>query len=304
MLNRFMKVLVIMSILLVSALFGNDTKDFTASTDVYEIHAPTKNDLATAKEDMDFAVQNFKKYFGADPPKIAVVIVNSPAETAKIQTGPFAKRNLRVLPFLSEAYFKSISIRGKILSHEACHMYFVSYVDKKMRDKNIKPDATRRVSSSGHPATPDWFDETVASLCETTSLQNSRLKSLQSNLDKAFSLKELFSMENPNVAAGKRALAEYNASRKMSGTGSPSVLTRRSRRPRGGFNKTSMFYSQSLYFSKFLTEKKGPLIVGKVAEGLIVGKNMKVILANIGILKSDLADLKKEWKTWVETYTF
>lgn len=178
---------------------------FSIRTPAYEIYSPDSTLLPTARAEIEFAIAEFARYFGRAPAPLAVVYIDE--TDASLKADAFLARGFRALPMVTPRAISGLlktnsapqkagaESEGRILSHEACHQFFIDYVDK-TRDTT----ATKRVSSSrgyGHPDIPDWLDEAVATLCEGPTLSSQRLGSLQSRIAQRIPLSELFSMTHP-----------------------------------------------------------------------------------------------------------
>jgi|FaiFalFF_MnMetaG_3_1042247.scaffolds.fasta_scaffold07232_4 hypothetical protein len=375
----------------------------------YELYAPTEEELTKAKEELDYAAEQFFRYFGEYPPKIAVVIFDSPEKMKAFDFTRFRAANIRVLPWISARFLqsgeKTVSViadlgvvlqpspagngvkvlsvlpvglpkgadlkagdvifelngipikslkqledlygslaagsnvelgiqrgeqkmttsfskpspkdspriqvqkldekspalqleKARPLSHEAGHVFFMSYVDAKLgrtfsdekRPSLVNPEY-------GHDLIPDWFDEAVATLCEFPALQDLRRKTMREKIDQRIPLSEFFTMEHP-VAKSQRELIRQVAEDQKTGSGAHIII--------GGEELLSnreraiVFYAQALTFSLFLAEKEGPDFIAQIARGLMTGQPMEEILRRAKSVPQDLAALEKAWVEWLK----
>ncbi len=297
---------------------AQEKNSVSVKTDIYEIYAPNDNELKTAQEEVQLAADTFEKYFGEKPPKIAVIIVDSPGEVPKIDFSPFMSRGLKILPFVSNDYLKKIEKPGtqkksmseaRPLSHEAGHKFFITYVNKNM----TKTASNTTNLKYGHPEIPDWFDEAIATLSEYPNLKKRRNNFLKENLDKTIPLEEFFEMEHPYFArnkvklGGKKVLSGEEAKEFLKNN--PNIIKNRSgvakvtvvQSDKKTSPKDLMFYSQSLAFTEFLVDKKGNSVVKDIANGLMNGKKATEILATIDSRYENLENLENDWKAWVKS---
>lgn len=95
-------------------------------TDRYELFAATPRALADAREELDFAVRQFHRYFGEDAPKVAVVVFESADKASGFDFSSIRKRGLRILPWVvggavqqaSAEQFKLVRELGVVLSRK------------------------------------------------------------------------------------------------------------------------------------------------------------------------------------------
>lgn len=290
---------VILSLLATLGL-GQLDEPLSIKNKIYEVYAPNEAELKSASEEIEFAAKNFEKYFGEKPPKIAVYVLNSPKEISKIDFRSFSQRGLRVLPFISNEYLKSLKkpedkkpglAEARALSHEAGHKFLITYANKKTTRNGPK---NRKY---GHPAISDWFDEAFATLCEYPNLQKRRYDYLLKNLDKTIPFNEFLKMDHPMLAklSGSKTMSEKDLKNLLKDLPAGAKITVR----KGDdflTEKDIMFYSQSLAVTDFLVEKKGSMVIGKIADGLIKGKSLPEILGE----NANVESLEADWKRWLK----
>ena len=297
---KFGAILGIALLLMVNSVAAQLKEIPSIKTDVYELYAPNEKELKTAAEELDFAAKNFEKYFGEAPPKIAVYVLNSPNEISKIDFRSFSSRGLKVLPFISTDYLKSLKkpddkkiglAEARALSHEAGHKYLITWADTKTKR------APGMVRKYGHPSMPDWFDEAFATLCEYPFLQKRRYAFLEKNMDKTIPFEEFLKMDHPMLSklSGGKQMSKTDMEKILKNLPAGAKITVR----KGDdlvTEKDYMFYSQSLAITDFLVEKKGATIIKQIAEGLLADKNLAEIISG----DSDISKLESDWKTWLK----
>ncbi len=192
----------------------------------------------------------------------------------------------------------------RVLSHEAGHIFFVSYVCERSGEsvQEAVPDTGRKKKHSGHPDIADWLDESVAMLCEYDSLQIKRLRGIKERLEaekELLSLEELFRMENPNVKSQKASSNQANREQKGGVKVSFSVSEGKSKEAQKARERSMLFYRQSLSVMKFLIDREGKEVVGKLVEADRKGEPLESVLEEAKGLPSDIEELEKEWRQWV-----
>lgn len=172
----------------------------------YEIYASDSATLGSARNDLEYAIGEFRKLFGTAPGPIAVVYLDG--GSIALNTTSFAQRGFRTLPMTnvktrepsqSGRFFDGASPDGgRVLGHEACHIFLIDYVDR--AKSGVRGPSPTGVSY-GHPDIPDWFDEAVATLCEGQSTEASRRAQVAQRLNDRIPLARLLAMDHPLAAA-------------------------------------------------------------------------------------------------------
>ena len=83
----------------------------------FEIYAPRQADLARAVEALEHAGREYKRYFGKDAPKIAVVLFDTPQQTLKYDKAEFRKRGLGLLKW------SAMTIPPKLIRSVMCRFW-------------------------------------------------------------------------------------------------------------------------------------------------------------------------------------
>src|SRR5262245_61759354 len=89
-----------------TALGGEDAsaKPITVETDRYVLTAPDRAELASAQKELDYAAEQFERYFGEPPPKIEVVVFDSPDAVKRPSKTQGSDKKLPFLPFVSRKF--------------------------------------------------------------------------------------------------------------------------------------------------------------------------------------------------------
>jgi len=272
----------------------------------YELYAPSDSVARPMRGELDRAVDVFERYFGAEPPPIAVVVFRSSDEMRAFDWAPIRARHNDVLPWVvrfdaDPTVGASAMEERNALAHEACHLFLVAHTGKVLgRRAQPTPGAA---PTYGHPALPDWFDEGVATLCDPPSLTAERQAQLRGLGDSTIALPELFTMEHPAV---RQIHAVLEAQRSASGDTARDVrrnpTVERVRIPRSGMDRgrTLAFYAQSNSVLQFLAEREGPRLIGALGTSLARGESMeRALAAHARRVPSDPVALEREWKAWL-----
>jgi len=280
----------------------------------YELYAPTREDIAQAKRELDFASAQFRRHFGAPAPRIAVVMrdTNPPGG---YDDSAFRDRGVPLVTWITDRGWAALH-RGEqpvaaaggrphseshILPHEACHQFLKAFVDARL-GRPVEPRPRTRTPHYGHPLMPDWIDEAAAGVCEHPWEQAQRQARLQADPAGRIPLAQLFTMANPNsgmfrVAAppGGRA---GGAPSVAPGTVVGAMTFGSGVRPAEQMRQSSMFAAQSQSFANFLAERAGPGALGRLTQAIADGRTMAQALTALE-LPGEITVLERQWLAWL-----
>lgn len=189
------------------------------------------------------------------------------------------------------------------LSHEVCHILLISHASELKGRKMMHTGASQIPGGDyGHPDLPDWFDESVATLCEYPGLQASRRKTLRAEFEAHIPLSELFTMEHPAIAAQSEMQAQMDQQASGGDGDGAQVVVMVSADDDDDdpdAQRESLFYAQALAVGEFLVDRQGPAIIGELTEGFIQGRSVGEILKEADGVPADSAALESEWTAWV-----
>jgi hypothetical protein len=303
---------------------GQPASFYSAKTDWYELYAPSEKELNQGREELDYAVEQFRRYFSENPPKIGVVIADTP-EQAQPYLDQFKKADRPAFslslkgPAAGNKPQGNVMVFGSggpsgisagpsgILSREAGAKFFAVYTESKL-GKPLSGEDKAKFS-------PDWFEEAVASLHQPADQQQAPRallkQALQNNSSAWIPLSELLTMSRPDTVAFSMTvggppggMVQITAEAKLSpapiagtpgtGPGSGQVQVK------GDLPRDAFFGLEAATLAQFLVEKEGARFIGKIADGLRVGKSFGEILREAKSVPTDLAGLEKAWQDWLK----
>lgn len=273
------------------------------STEHFELYAPRTDEVAKGRAELDHAVRAFQAAFGTTPPRIAVLLMddNPPAG----YDAPFRDRGLRVLVWLTDegwtrqhhgAPTGPAHSELRILPHEACHLFFSVWADRRLGAPPVSAAPRTRTPHYGHPSAPDWLDEAAATACEHDDERARRRARMAERLEQRIPLEELFAMQHPlsgplQVRSGSPTPPAAPGTRvgamTFNSTLSPELMQR-----------AGNFYAQASTLGAFLAERYGPGALGRLAEGILGGGTMAEALQAIGA-PADPQAFEHAWMDWV-----
>jgi hypothetical protein len=253
------------------------------STAAYELSAPSPEALAVSRLGVDLAVSRFRRHFGADPPRIAIQIVDGRGEPAAPPAGVplliwFTRDGLeQARSHSGTATAARDSARDRefveaALPHEACHVFIAAYLDSHP-GATAAPPAAMGGTHRGAARIPAWLNEGIAILCEPEDWQVKRRSTMARRASEAIAFSEFLSMPHP-----------MSASR----TSTPGMEER-----------GRLFYAQAFSLVEFIREREGSAFIGTLARALADGERLPAVLARSRTLPGDPAALEAAWRAWL-----
>ncbi|HFB54337.1 MAG TPA: hypothetical protein ENJ46_00315 [Hellea balneolensis] len=198
------------------------------------------------------------------------------------------------------------------IAHELAHLWFIKGRWEPGNAHAVDP-ATPKYGSNA----PDWLDEIVAVLTETSAMTQGRQRGLKSivakdGMDALWPLEDYFVMEHPvfkraqtfmkmREGLGEPTQKGGRNTYRISGEAARKLLATDSAQ------KPANFYAQSRGFADFMIQTSGePYIFDNITEELKSGGSMQTWLARDGKkhgLPSSVAGLEKIWMTWLLAQT-
>jgi hypothetical protein len=120
-----------------------------------------------------------------------------------------------------------------------------------------------------HSRIPDWFDEAVATLCESASTRSIRARAMAQSIDRRIPLAEFFTMKMPLNSPERAAL----------------------------------FSNQAFTLARFIAVTEGDGYIGHIAVGLIEGQFIGQCLTDATTLYSKPEALETQYVAWLRTQT-
>lgn len=269
------------------------------------VYAPTAQAARDGQNEVQYARARFRALFGTDAPALSVVLVEYPEHLQGMDLAQLRPRDGRVLPFLTRTGLSATSGSGaapvaepggaerKLLAHEACHGYVMDVADRVSR----KPSSRK---GYGHGALPDWFDESIATLCESPEGRAARRRYLRDRLDQRIPLAAFARMPHP--LSGAEVLEKLGLE-DTPGQASVEVLS--AERIRAALPDTDpmLFYAQALSLGEFIEERVGPGQMLMFARALATSPDLEHALraahGTLPRLPATVDALEAEWLRWV-----
>jgi len=251
----------------------------------YEVYAPTEAQLAAAQREIQFALEQFGVAIGERAARVVFVVFANEAERARYDLAPVRRHLLPVVEYVGvigaapsrsdgAAVADARKYNPRSLAHQAGHAFFYEYVQSQLRKRGEPVDSIRATGDAArgaeahrlHPRVPDWFEEAVATTCESPSTRTTRLRAMRQTLDRHIPLGEYFGMTMPASPAERAAL----------------------------------FSNQALSMANFISAAENERFLGHIAVGLIEGKYIGQCLLDATTLYSKPEALDGQYVEWMK----
>lgn len=249
----------------------------------FEVYGPNAESVYDGYEQLNRAYRGFDRYFGAPSRKLAFVLSRDSVRQLDSTTlRSFADRHFTVVQYVRP---RGVRTRPRYGGIDYGGILWP-----------IAPTAARRLlaefarSRAGAAATgqtdetllelfPVWYRAAVMRLAGDAA---SSMKDLERVRDKRASLiplKDLLPMVRP--PAGDSAL-------------DPS-------RNSDADEYTALLAAQSAMLARFLVEREGPAVVGRLGHGYATRRNVADLLAEFSSAPGTIPELERQWLIWIDT---
>lgn len=285
------------------------------------VYAPTDDDALEGQREIRHARARFRDLLGAEPVRLAVVLADDPAQFKQMDLAPLRTGGAALLPFVTRAHLDahatpagnngtaalahatSTALRRtpsgslaevKPLAHEACHLYVAALADR------VADGPTRNGRAYGHAALPDWYDESVATLCESSTSRAARRRHLREHGERRIPLSRFMRMPHPLSAP--ELLQRIGVDTRTPGVHFIPAEQARELLPGGG---AAMFYAQAHSLGEFIVERGGPRAFHALGRALAKGQTPEQALAEAHRAAPELpataAELEAAWLRWLDS---
>lgn len=248
-------------------------------SDRFEVYGPNSEAVYDGYEQMNRAVRAFERHFGARAPKLAFVLFR---DTVKSLDGE-SLRPIRERGFTVVSYLRPRGARGR-RSYRVIDYGGVSWP--------IAPTAARemlRLYAEGRAGTtrsgavmdrfPVWYRAAVIHLVGDAGTIANDLEFVRETRSHWQPFRTLLTLVVP--ASGDSLLDPV--------------------RRNDASEHLRMVAAQSSTFGRYLAEREGPAVIGRIGNGYLSGRSLQEMIAEFHTAPKNLEDLESRWKGWVET---
>lgn len=244
----------------------------------YEVYGPSSEAVYDGYEQLNRAVRSFERHFGTRAPRLAVVLFRDTVQ----QLPPDATRAMRDRGFSVVSYARPRSARRRsyrMLDYGGVSWPIAPVAAREM----LRVYAEGRVSGARGAEVldrlPVWYRAAVIHLVGDAGTIANDLEFVRETRAAWQPFKTLLTLAIP--ASGD------------------SLLDPARRNEASEYLR--MVAAQSSTFGRYLAEREGPAVIGRIGAGYLAGKSLAEMIAAFNTAPRNLDDLESRWKGWVET---
>lgn len=260
-----------------TTLAGDSVNVFRS--DRFEVYGPSSEAVYDGYEQMNRAVRSFERHFGTHAPKLAVILFRDSAQS--LDSG--SVRAMRDRGFTVMPYTRPRGGRGRrnyrVIDYGGVSWPIAPAAAREM----LRLFSEHKTGSRGPDLLdrfPVWYRAAVISLVGDAGTISNDLEFIRETRSHWQPFKTLLTFIVPRS--------------------SEDSLLDPSRR-----NETNdlvrMVAAQSSTFGRFLAEREGPAVIGRIGTGYLAGRSLKEMIAEFHTAPRDVDDLEGRWKAWIET---
>lgn len=246
----------------------------------FEIYGPTAEAVYDGYEQLNRASREFERSFGVEPPRLAFVLSNDTTKRFDPATlKSFADRGFRLIRYVRPRVFKSPTRYGALgyggvvwpIAPTAARVMLADFAGANSVSGTKEDASLERF--------PVWFRAAVIHLLGEAGAAASDLEYVRDRRASVLPFRELLTLVRP--ASGDSLLDP----------------TRRAEAD----EMTRMIAAQASTVGRFLVEREGPAILGRLAREYLAGRSVSEILRALEHSPHTLAELEQRWRVWMET---
>lgn len=247
--------------------------------DAFEVYGPSSEAVYDGYEQMNRAVRSFERYFGARAPKLAFILSRDSVETLDNETakafrdrgftpvgylrprGPRMRRNYRVIEYGGVTWPIAPTAAREMLR-------LFSETKAGSRNQNVMDRF------------PVWYRAAVIHLVGDAGTIANDLEFVRETRPHWQPFKTLLTLVVP---------PSHDDS-----------LLDPSRRNEAN-DLTRMVAAQSSTLGRYLVEREGPAVIGRIGAGYLAGRSLNEMISEFHSAPKDVESLEERWKAWIET---
>jgi hypothetical protein len=249
-------------------------------SDRFEVYGPSSEAVYDGYEQLNRAVRAFERHFGTRAPKLAFVLFRDSIRTLDAETA----RSIRDRGFTPVPYVRPRAARFR-RNYRVMEYGGVSWP--------IAPAAARemlRLYSEGRVGAasrgsdvlnrfPVWYRAAVIHLVGDAGTIANDLEFVRDARNHWQPLKTLLTLVVP--ASGDSLLDPV--------------------RRNDASDHLRVVAAQSSTFGRFLVEREGPAVIGRIGTGYLAGRSLAEMIGEFHTAPKTVEELETRWKAWVET---
>jgi hypothetical protein len=264
----------------VETVLGGDTVNVHRD-ERFEIYGPDSEAVFDGYEQLNRAYRGFERHFHATPPKLAVILFQDSVVPLDAPT----VKSFRDRGFLLLSYARPQSVRSRRryggldyggatwpITPTAARVMLAHFADTQLGNGP-------RTDSVVLERFPFWFRAAFLHLLGESGAFERDLELIREKRALWMPLKDLIVMVRPAAA---------------------DTLLDPSRRSEAD-EQTQLLAAQSTTVGRFLVEREGPGVLGRLARGYLANRSIAEMLSETRSGTRTIADLERSWQVWVAT---
>lgn len=245
--------------------------------DRFEIYGPSSDAVYDGYEQMNRAVRSFERYFGVRAPKLAFVLFRDSVEAIDAES----VRPIRERGFTLVSYSRPRAARGRrhyrVLDYGGVSWPVAPAAAREM----LRLYAEAKVGSRDAVMDrfPVWYRAAVIHLVGDAGTLVNDLEFVREARAHRQPMKTLLTLVIPS-----------------SGDSLLDPLRRNE-----ASDHLRMVAAQSSTFGRYLAEREGPAVIGRIANGYLGGRSLNEMIAEFRTAPKTIEELESRWKSWVDT---
>ena len=250
--------------------------------DRFEVYGPNVEAVYDGYEQLNRAYRAFERHFGAPAPRLAVTLAADstvPFDTGTVRS--FHVRGFALVRYVRPRSFKSPSRYGALgyggvlwpIAPTVARSLLARFADAQLERDGDRPNP------AALDRFPAWFRAAVIHLVGDAASSSNDLEYVR---EKRLSLVPFHDMLT--LARPVSADSALDPSRR----GDTDEYTR-------------MFAAEATTFARFLVEREGPAVVGRVGRGYVAGRSLNDMIAEFHNSPHTMLELERTWKMWLDT---
>jgi hypothetical protein len=250
--------------------------------DRFEVYGPNTEAVYDGYEQLNRAYRAFARYFGAPTPRLAVVLSADsivPLDTGVVRS--FHARGFALLRYVRPRSFKSPQRYGALgyggvlwpIAPTAARAMLARFADSQLEHDGDRPNPAMLERF------PAWFRAAVIHLVGDAASSSNDLDYVREKRSSLVPFHELLTLARPAAAD-----STLDPSRR----GDADEYTR-------------LFAAEATSFARFLVEREGPAVLGRLGRGYVAGRSFNEMLAELPNTPHTAQELERTWKMWLDT---
>lgn len=243
--------------------------------DRFEIYGPSSEAVYDGYEQMNRAVRAFERHFGVRAPKLAFVLYRDTVETLDAQS----LRAIRDRGFAVVGYSRPRGFRGRrnyrVLDYGGVTWPIAPTAAREM----LRIYAEGKSKSGALDRLPVWYRAAVISLVGDAGTIANDLEFIREARAHWLPLKTLLTLAVPTTEDPLLDPVRRN----------------------DASEHLRVVAAQASTFGRFLSEREGPSVIGRIGNGYLTGRSLNEMIAEFHTAPKTIDDLESRWKGWVET---